>query len=64
MRYVREAVAAMLEDPTLIERTDALPMPPANRETWEKFDAHLNSLIESASRVEDESPLAGTSASS
>lgn len=58
LRYVRGALAAMLDDPSLIDKTDALPMSPQNRETWERIDAHLNTLIQNTSHVGDGDPLA------
>ena len=58
LRYVRGALSALLDDEALIAKTDALPMSPQNKATWEQIDAHLNTLIQNTSHVGDADPLA------
>lgn len=59
LHYIRGALAAMLGDEDLLEKTDDLPMSPENRKTWEQIDAHIHQLIQNLSDTgENEDPLA------
>jgi len=42
--YMREAIAAILEDPDFVKRTESLPMPRASQLEWSRLYAHLGML--------------------